>query len=165
MALLVRARLDGLGLLSLARGGITVLPHLYTLWGAGVREPPVRFPKKGKRIRTKREADLAVDKAENAKVPERSGGKCEVVVVDYFDRVSSECWRAATQIHHMISGRGKRGRGLSALAEHKQHLCEECHLDITGDIGGKRLRRVGGVVPHWMDVYEYMPGRRTEHEG
>ena len=115
------------------------------------------FPKTGKRIRTKKATWAAVDKAENATVPERSGGRCEVQVDLRCTAGGSgifRCTRTATQIHHMIGGRGRRGIGESALAERKQHVCDACHLGITGDLGGKKLKRIGGVVPHFTDCYE-----------
>lgn len=120
------------------------------------------FPKVGKRIRTHRDADKALDRKESAKVKERSGGRCEVWERDeqMFGWGNSRCKRAATQVHHMMGGRGVRGRGESALAIRKQHLCDQCHLDITGDIGGKRLKRIGGMVPHYTDVYERIQGTR-----
>ena len=61
----------------------------------------------------------------------------------------------AIQVHHMISGRGRRNVGLSASAEHQQHVCAQCHRDITGGIGGRRLvLRPAGPVPVWTDQYE-----------
>lgn len=99
-------------------------------------------------------------------VKARSGGRCEVVFVEgntareetlWFaatgEHPRGRCIRNAVHVHHMISGRGKRGIGRSALPKHKQHVCEQCHRDIHGDIGGRRLERVGGVVPHWTDPY------------
>lgn len=117
------------------------------------------FPKTVKRWRSQKSIDKALDTAENAKVPVRSEGRCEVAVMLVYARAGLKigalrCDRPATQIHHMIGGRGKRGRGISVLAEHKQHVCDECHLGITGDLGGKRLKRIGGPVPHYTDVYE-----------
>lgn len=116
------------------------------------------FPKTGKRIRTKKATWAAVDKAENATVPERSGWRCEVVTAYISPRGNvcpqRRCENRATQIHHMIGGRGRRGIGESALAERKQHVCDACHLGITGDLGGKKLKRIGGVVPHFTDCYE-----------
>ena len=49
----------------------------------------------------------------------------------------------------MIGGWGKRARGNSVLAGHKQHVCARCHQDITGHV----LQRVGGPVPVWTDHY------------
>ncbi len=102
-------------------------------------------------------ANPSLDRAESLKVQERSYGRCEVVVV--YSAPSGtvltqiRCTRRATQVHHMIGGRGKRGVGISALSEHKQHVCDRCHLDITGDIGGKKLQRIGEPVPAWTDTY------------
>ena len=114
------------------------------------------FPKTRKRLQTKRQADRARDKAENVKVVTRSGGRCEVREVVFRGYLPLRCPFWATQVHHMIGGHGKRARGISGLAEHKQHVCDRCHLDITGDIGGKKLKRIGGVVPLWTDPYERM---------
>lgn len=108
-------------------------------------DPGFALPKDGK-VRP------SVDRAESLKVQKRSGGRCEVVVWDGHTW-SGQCRRRATQVHHMIGGRGKRGVGLSALSEHKQHVCDTCHLHITGDIGGRKLIRVGGAVPVWTDTY------------
>ena len=112
------------------------------------------FPKVVKRIRTKRDADRAVDKSESAKVRERSEGRCEIRCRSEGGRFTFRCTHYATQVHHMIGGNGKRGRGISALAEHKQHVCNSCHDDITGRVGGKKLQRLGGLVPLWTDCYE-----------
>lgn len=77
----------------------------------------------------------------------RHGDVCEV-------RVEGEpiCWRTATETHHMIGGIGSRAHGPSVLAEHKQRVCRRHHQEITSG----RLRRVGGPVPVWTDVYERM---------
>lgn len=109
------------------------------------------FPKV-KKHRRKGADDAALDKAESKLVRERSGGRCEVW--EFTCRMLLQCRRRAVHVHHMIGGRGKRGIGLSALKEHKQDVCEQCHLDITGDVGGKRLKRVGDVLPRWTDYYE-----------
>ena len=92
----------------------------------------------------------ARDEKESDKVKERSGGRCEVT---WFGRKAMRvvrCPKRANQVHHMISGRGKRGRGISALAKHKQHVCGDCHPLITGHV----LRRIGSEVPLWTDEYE-----------
>ena len=115
------------------------------------------FPKHGKRMQTRKSVQAAIDRAESRKVPERSEGRCEVWVERLrgtVDIAKRRCLRGATQIHHMIGGNGKRGRGISALADHKQHVCDECHLAITGDLGGKKLKRRGGDIPRYTDVYE-----------
>lgn len=101
-----------------------------------------------------------VEREENKKVVERSGGRCEVMVEHgltlpdgyVHDPVVILCRRRATQVHHMIGKWRLRGRGKSALAEHKQHVCETCHTAITGDVNNK-LVRVGGPVPHYTDWY------------
>lgn len=80
----------------------------------------------------------AQDEQENAKVKARSGGQCEVWI-GRFER----CARRGNQTHHMIGGWGKRARGISILAEHKQYVCHQCH----DDIGGHILKRIGGDPP------------------
>lgn len=110
-----------------------------------------------KPVSAKKRAQQALDRRESAKVRERSGGRCEVCVqvgvVEWAGAYAWRCMQLATQVHHMIGGRGQRGVGISALADHKQHVCDQCHRDITGDIGGKKLIRVGGLMPHWTDWY------------
>ena len=98
----------------------------------------------------------ADDLLENAKVKARSGGRCEIVLVFTFKKWHGPAWptprctRRAVHIHHMIGGWGKRARGNSQLAEHKQYACAGCHSDITGHV----LKRIGGTVPLWTDCYE-----------
>lgn len=101
-----------------------------------------------KAVRTKKR--LATDEDESAKVKVRSGGRCEVVWFGRKARTVKRCDKFAAQLHHMIGGWGKRARGKSILAEHKQHVCNDCHPLITGHV----LRRIGGDVPLWTDEYE-----------
>jgi len=91
-----------------------------------------------------------VDEAESAKVRARSKGRCEVVWFGKKARKVSRCGKRASEVHHLIGGHGRRGRGISAKAERKIHACQECHSKITGHV----LRRVGGELPHWTDEYE-----------
>jgi hypothetical protein len=65
-----------------------------------------------------------VEHVENEKVVERSGGRCEVG--------GPRCRSFAEHIHHVLWGRGVRGRGASALASNKVAVCRECHADIHG---------------------------------
>lgn len=102
-----------------------------------------------------------VDKAESVAVRKRSEGRCEVWIAsetvhmgDWIVGSEYHCGNRADHVHHMIGGRGQRGIGISALAEHKQHVCHSCHRDIGGDIGGKRLERIGGEIPRWTDRYK-----------
>ena len=98
-----------------------------------------------------------IDRAENAKVKARSGGRCEVMVVS--EKATVGPWtfggggmcqrRSVPGVHHMIGGWGKRARGKSLLADHKQDVCQQCHDLITSH----RLRRVGGDEPRWSDCY------------
>lgn len=97
---------------------------------------------------------VSTDKAENALVKYRSGGQCEVRVFVRFDGdkvVSRRCALRASQIHHQLGGWGRRARGRSALAEHKQHACEKCHSDITGHVLRLQVR---GDLPKYSDIYE-----------
>lgn len=90
---------------------------------------------------------VSTDKAEDKKVKARSGGRCEVVVAG-----EGRCARRGTgQPHHLLGGWGRRARGRSALAEHKQHCCGECHRQITNHI--LRIARVKGELPQWNDTY------------
>lgn len=69
----------------------------------------------------------AVDERESAKVKVRSGGQCEV-------RCPTRCLRRAVHVHHRIGGIGVRGRGTSALAKNKLHVCSRCHSDIHAHV-------------------------------
>lgn len=95
----------------------------------------------------RRQKRAARDEAENTKIRARSHRQCEAVVIG-----EGRCVRRACHPHHMIGGWGKRARGISVLAEHKQHLCPQCHEDIGAHI----LQRVGGPVPLWTDKYRRM---------
>lgn len=123
---------------------------------------PHAKPKPSKRAHP----DAALDRRESAKVRKRSEGRCEVreheIVARAYDVatmaivdvvVSGRCLRRAVHVMHLIGGNGKRGVGISALAIHKLHGCSEHHREIDGDIGGKKLIRVGGTVPLWTDPY------------
>ena len=104
------------------------------------------FPKPRPRALEKadrRKAIDATDKAENAKVKARSGGQCEMRVwLLTFPKTRSQpackvlglCERRAIHIHHLLGGIGVRGRGESALAKNKLHLCAKCHSDIHAHI-------------------------------
>ena len=88
--------------------------------------------------REKKAEQAAVERAENMKVRKRSGRRCEAMErFECFDRffgsvfTDLRCRRYASQIHHLLGGNGRRGKGESALAENKQHVCAECHLEIT----------------------------------
>lgn len=85
-------------------------------------------------------ADVAkVDREENAKVRQRSGGQCEVLEVHYRsleerDDFFRRCARRASHIHHLISGIGRRNVGRSILAAHKLHVCDLGHSEIHGHV-------------------------------
>ena len=85
---------------------------------------------------------------ENLKVRLRSGGQCEVIIK------GQRCQRRAFTIHHMLSGWGVRGRGASALANHKQHVCDGPrghHRLITGHV--LKIRHTGRT-PIYSQSYE-----------
>ena len=124
------------------------------------------FKQDDRPVKSRRSVDAAADRAGSTAVRARSGGRCEVVTVgsDWRAQVIASletgrhpdgwCIRRAVHVHHMIGGRWKRGIGISALAEHKQHVCDSCHRDITGDVGGRKLLRLGRQVPMWTDRYK-----------
>lgn len=89
----------------------------------------------------------ARDAAESRIVKARSGGRCEVTID------GARCPRRAAQVHHQIGGWKRRGRGASALAEHKTHACAACHRLITGDVGiGQALAHVAGNTYQWRQA-------------
>ena len=69
----------------------------------------------------RRARQRARERVENAKVRKRSGGRCEVVLGD------ERCRKAGREIHHLLGGTGRRGRGASVLATHKVHACARHH--------------------------------------
>lgn len=99
---------------------------------------------------TRKKTRLATDGEESDAVKVRSGGRCEVVWFGRKERRVRRCVKRASQVHHMIGGWGKRARGPSILAKHKQHVCDTCHPLITGRV----LRRIGADLPLWTDEYE-----------
>lgn len=92
---------------------------------------------------------VTTDKAQDVLVKRRSKGQCEVFIVG-----QGRCPKKAMSIHHQLSGWGVRARGRSALAEHKQHVCDGptgCHRLITGHV----LRLLAdGDLPKYSDAYE-----------
>ena len=119
----------------------------------------MQLPKVKPRLGQSRQAaQRALDLQESRKVRKRSGGRCEVheqAVVPGGIVYVLRCIRPAMHVMHLIGGHGKRGIGISALAEHKLHGCAEHHREIDGNIpGGAKLKRIGGPVPYYMDVYE-----------
>lgn len=83
----------------------------------------------------------ATDRTENAKVKKRSGGRCEVALPMFIFHDTNvatltltRCERRAAHVHHLISGIGRRNRGVSILAEHKLHVCAKCHREIHGHV-------------------------------
>lgn len=109
------------------------------------------LPKVTRRV-TRKQERLAADRKGSQEARKRSEGRCEVVFM--LSIGPRRCFADATQVHHMIGGRGKRGYGISALAEHKQHVCDGCHKDLTPGIGGAKFYRIGGDIPRWDDTYK-----------
>lgn len=111
-----------------------------------------RLKKPQARMAAKKERDALVvstDKQEDKLVKARSQGQCEVFVVG-----DGRCQKKGMSIHHMLSGWGRRARGRSALAEHKQHVCDGPtghHRLITGHLL-KLL--VSSDLPRFDDAYE-----------
>lgn len=122
-----------------------------------VKKLRVRPAKRRKRPSARMQANQQIDKAESLAVLERSCGRCEVRAFDpdatYAWTHEVRCWRRVDHVHHLIGG-GQRGKGRSALREHKLAICKKCHDDIHGTVGGKKLIRVGGPVPLWTDTYK-----------
>lgn len=91
---------------------------------------------------------VTTDKAEDKLVKARSKGQCEVFIVGL-----GRCLKKGEgDPHHMLGGWGRRARGRSALAEHKQHCCGKHHAMITNHT--LRLLVVKGDLPRFDDAYE-----------
>jgi hypothetical protein len=95
---------------------------------------PVKV-EKAKRTTTR----AAVDEKESDKVKVRSKGQCEVIEAlrnDWAPKsfTMKRCPKRALHVHHLLGGIGVRGRGKSALAENKLHLCVDCHSDIHAHV-------------------------------
>ena len=99
----------------------------------------------------RRKALKKADASENDKVRCRSQGRCEAVELHlntwskFGSSTATRCERRAIHFHHRLSGIGVRGRGKSALAQWKYHLCQKCHSDIHAHIlvpDGDYFRRV-----------------------
>lgn len=80
-------------------------------------------------MRTRRQIQAAIDRAESAAVRKRSEGWCEI---EWDGRRTplSRCWQRAVHVHHELSGRGVRGIGPSALRDNKVHVCSFHHNEI-----------------------------------
>lgn len=110
----------------------------------------LKFPKARPRALDKADRDkriVSTDKAEDKKVKARSKGQCEVFIIG----VGRCPKKGEGDPHHMLGGWGRRARGRSALAEHKQHCCGKHHREITNHI--LRLL-VNGDLPRFDDAYE-----------
>lgn len=91
---------------------------------AGPSVPDLAFPKPVPPFverQHRRACQQARERAENMKVRARSGGQCEVVLGEV------RCRKAGRDVHHLLGGHGRRGRGDSALATHKVHTCVDHH--------------------------------------
>lgn len=114
--------------------------------------PDLKYAKTRPRKLDKQDRDkltVSTDKAEDKLVKARSKGRCEVFVVG-----EGRCQKKGMAIHHLLGGWGRRARGRSALAEHKQHVCDGIgghHGQITAHI--LRLM-VNGDLPRFDDAYE-----------
>ena len=114
---------------------------------SGLQFPKPRPAKLEKADRLK--ARVSIDDRESATVKARSEGRCEVRWRGKPTEALHCCQRRANHVHHMLGGIGVRGRGESAKAIRKQHVCSDCHSDI----GNHVLVRQGDQVPHWTDRY------------
>lgn len=88
----------------------------------GTSYPGFAFPKSEPRPVAKQRSAallLRIDLAGSAAVRRRSGSVCEL----------PGCRRRADHVHHLLSGY-QRGRGKSALASHKLHICADDHRAI-----------------------------------
>ena len=117
------------------------------------RAPGLKFPKGTPQKvarEARRKAIVARDLKGSRQAKGRADGRCEAVVNHL------RCPWQGRHVHHMISGIGKRGRGVSALAEHKQYVCFGHHELIHKE----NIKRIGGEVPHYTDTYQT---RRPDH--
>ena len=99
---------------------------------------------------TRRRAAVARDRKGSRQVRTRAAGQCEAVVN------GQRCPWVGRHVHHMIGGIGKRGHGISALAERKQLVCFGHHTLIHQN----NVERIGGTIPHYTDTYQ---ARRPDH--
>ena len=116
------------------RAGLTT-PESAPPMRAGSTAPDLAFPKPLPHIverQQRRACQQARERLENTTVRKRSGGRCEVVLGGV------RCRRAGREVHHLLGGHGRRGRGASVLATHKVDACVEHHrlmslrwIDVT----------------------------------
>lgn len=92
---------------------------------------------------------MDLDVTESQRVRARANGRCEMRE-RLRDGTILRCVRKSYHLDHLLGGTGRRGRGASALALHKLHLCAKCHAERHAHI----LKRIGGAVPTFADVYE-----------
>lgn len=94
------------------------------------------FPKPRPRlleIRAKRAQIDTRDANTRKRVKQRSGGRCEVIVLTPRNAIIGgiRCVRSACHVHHLLGGNGQRGVGLSANWRTQLHTCLRCHQEIT----------------------------------
>ena len=92
----------------------------------------------------RRKARASKDEQESKKVKVRSMGICERVET-LSGGIRAFCMRRAVHVHHLLGGNGVRGRGKSALAINKLHLCAKCHSEIHAHVlvpDGTTWRRI-----------------------
>ena len=119
----VLARADTLATTTDPCDGLTVQEGTSPM-RTGSTVPELAFPKPFPHIferQGRRACQQARERRENATVKERSGGRCEVVLD------GRRCRKAGREVHHLLGGHGRRGRGDSALATHKVHTCVAHH--------------------------------------
>ena len=90
----------------------------------GSTGPELAFPKPFPQVfarQARRACRQARERRENTTVRARSGGRCEVVLD------GRRCRKAGREVHHLLGGHGRRGRGDSVRATHKVHTCVDHH--------------------------------------
>src|SRR3990172_2036948 len=106
-------------------------------WSISAMPAIPKPPPDARERRAPRSRIAARDRAGHARVKQRSGGRCECVVV-----LEGRGGRRATAVPHRRGGGRRRGRGASALAKNTLHLCAQHHRDITAH----RLGLIEGLV-------------------
>ena len=120
------------------------------------------LPKPRPRALEKADAKRAlalIDKAERLTCKQRSGGRCEVQIVDSVRAAGRKdgkefyrCTRFASENHHLLAGSGRRNSGKSILSRHRLYCCSICHKDITNHV----LRPIGlQAEREWAETVRY----------
>ena len=118
--------------------------------GSAAIAPELAFPKPVPQVlerQQRRACQQARERRENLTVRQRSGGRCEVVLG------TTRCRKAAREIHHLLGGYGRRGRGDSALATHKVHSCVVHH----------RLMSLRWIAVTWTTPHNPVATIQFEH--